>query len=143
MMPLGKHELLLSVAPLAAVLLGGCASCKYGASTHLDARSVSVETPSPADVIGDTLRPLGFTSGYNSKLNFYYYEIGVGSPGRNRISVSWYPATGLLGIYDYRNFEPSELDRNVQDSLRLRFEQAYSEKLVFVPSPARGCLFGP
>jgi hypothetical protein len=89
---------------LGGLLFGaeGCASCHYGAHANLPTPS----TGTPSEVIGDALRPFGFTTGHNFKLDYFYYEIGVGfQPAPNRVSVSWHPESGLSTIYDFLRTE--------------------------------------
>jgi hypothetical protein len=135
---------------LLVVLSGieGCALCHYGAHATLVTPTAHTpwELPPPSEVLGDALRPLGFTPGHNLKLDDFYYEIGVGfPPGANRVSVSWHPESGLITVYDYRNFEASDLDKKVQDAIRMEIERTYRQKLEFTPYPSRSsqCVFGP
>jgi hypothetical protein len=126
----------------------GCALCHYGAHATLimPTAATSAELPPPSEVLGDALRPLGFSQVHNVKLDQVFYEIGVGLPPvKDRVSVSWHPDSGLITIYDFRSFEASDLDTKVQDSIRRAFEHQYGKKLEFTPYPNKSseCLFGP
>jgi hypothetical protein len=126
----------------------GCAHCHYGAHATLVAPTANAapELLPPSEVLGDALRPLGFNPGHNVKLDYFYYEIGVGfPPGASRISVSWQPESGLIAIYDFRSFEASDLDRKVQEAIEIEIERAYGQKLKFIPysNKSSQCVFGP
>lgn len=126
----------------------GCAYCNYGAQASLFTSSAGTppDIPSLSDVLDETLRPLGFIAEHSAKLPDYYYEIGVGlHPGGNRVSVSWRPQSGLITIYDFRNFDASEFDRMVQQAIQDEIERRYSLKMRFTPYPSKSssCLFGP
>jgi hypothetical protein len=126
----------------------GCTLCHYGAHATLVTPTAATppELPPPSEVLGDALRPLGFTLGQNVKLGYFYYEIGVGFPiGANRVSVSWHPESGLITLYDFRNFEASDLDRRVQDAIQIEIARMYGQKLEFTPysNKSSQCVFGP
>jgi hypothetical protein len=144
-----KGYLRLLVIVLLVIMSGveGCALCHYGAHATLVTPTAATlpEPPPPSEVLGDALRPLGFTLGQNVKLGYFYYEIGVGFPGADRVSVSWYPESGLITLYDFRNFEASDLDRRVQDAIQMKIARMYGQKLGFTPNSNKSsqCIFGP
>jgi hypothetical protein len=140
--------LLAVVLLVVASGIEGCANCNYGAHASLFASNAETppDFPSLPDVLDEALHPLGFIAGHNAKLPDYYYEIGVGFHlGGNRVSVSWDPQSGLITIYDFKNFDASEFDRMVQKTIQDELERRYGLKLSFTrnPSKSSSCLFGP
>jgi hypothetical protein len=103
--------------------------------------------PPPSEVIAEALRPLGYTARQSADSGVFSYEAGVGHViARNRVSVSWNPHTGRIGLYDFVAYDESDFDRKTLDAIGLQVEHVYGEKLEFKRDSATGpyaCLFGP
>jgi hypothetical protein len=124
------------------------AACKFGASVQLG-NALANPTDGTAlvsDAIGAALQPLGYSSGYNERLKFFYYEIGVGRfAAKDRVSVSWTSNTAVINLSDYRNFNESEFDKATLDAISAKIEKAFGETIEFKKNSAKGsdCIFGP
>lgn len=124
------------------------AACKFGASVQLGNALAhpTDEGVLVSDAIGAALQPLGYSSGYNARLKFFYYEIGVGKfAAKNRVSVSWAPYAAVISLYDYRNFNETEFDKATLDAISAKLEKAFGETVEFKKNAAKGfdCVLGP
>lgn len=142
----------LTVAAMAAMLAGCGVGCLYGESgrvtvIHADA------PPRPervVEVIGDALRPMGFSGREAGKLTpkppwywDYEFSVEVGTP-RERVDVHIKFDDLSISLSDFaRNSTASVFDRSVMEAIQTRLRSELNADIAFThPSTPAFCL-GP
>jgi hypothetical protein len=141
----GSASGLWLVACCSLLLTSGC-ECPYSVRGTL--RGVSAEALSPPliDVVGDAVRPLGFTGTKLRYEDLYAYEFGGGFlAGSARIEISIDPKSLTVALVDFGRHE-SKFNTAVISSIQQRVTSAYGTSLDLkyqTPKEHYSCVFGP
>jgi hypothetical protein len=126
---------------LGSIVIDGCASgpCRFqvvgnivGATTTQLATSPPLRT-----VVGDALRPLGFSGGEGEHDGPYFYSLGGhGFVSKERIDIRLDDNTRQIGLLDYNHSTESDFVKKVIESIQ-ETASGYGVKVDFIPRKTR------